>query len=507
MIQVKSQGHQFEREIGLILALFYEEPQIAYVSEWKAAEGLCISLVLEERESGVYARGELLTGERRIQKETERIYTVFEEKEQRKVAKRAVSYVLLLLLEELTGMEQGWGVLTGIRPTKLMHQLLSSGEPREAVHRRLQQDYMVRPYKIELLQQIIDRQLRVVPDFYEIDRELSVYIGIPFCPTKCAYCTFPAYAIRSHTASVNPFLEGLHYEIERLGEWLTERDMRITSIYFGGGTPTSITADDMDQLFQTMNRTFPHMDRVRELTVEAGRPDTITPEKLDVMKRWEVDRISINPQSFTQETLQAIGRHHTVEETIEKYHLAMEMGLTNINMDLIIGLPNEGMREWEHSLREVEKLMPASLTVHTLSFKRASEMTQNKERYQVASREEVSQMMELATTWTRAHGYDPYYLYRQKNILGNLENVGYARTGQESIYNIMIMEEAQTILGLGCGAVSKLMAPGSGKLTRWPNPKDPRTYNETYRKLTEEKIRDLDQVYGFAAQESSGARV
>ncbi|MFD2369822.1 coproporphyrinogen III oxidase [Brevibacillus sp. GCM10020057] len=495
MIQVSCVGHAFERELSLILALFYEDPQLIFTSEWTEEPGLRLRLELARREDGVLATGELYDGVRRIRHQVGREYVSREEKAMRKTAKQALCYALLLLLEEYTGIEQGWGILTGIRPTKLLHQLNVANVPREEAHRRLQEDVILRPYKLQLLQEIVDRQLRVVPDLYRIDQELSVYIGIPFCPTKCAYCTFPAYAIRSHTASVNPFLEGLHYEMEQIGKWLADNDQRITSIYFGGGTPTSITAEDMDRLFQTMYRTFPHMDDVRELTVEAGRPDTITRDKLVVMKRWGVDRISINPQSFTQETLQAIGRHHTVEETIEKYHLAMEMGLTNINMDLIIGLPNEGVAELAHSLGEIEKLMPASLTVHTLSFKRASEMTQNKERYKVASRDEIGKMMELASQWTRAHGYDPYYLYRQKNILGNLENVGYSKPGQESIYNIMIMEEVQTILGLGCGAVSKLMAPGSGKLTRWANPKDPKTYNETYRVLVEEKLRDLDAVY------------
>ncbi|MFY0543395.1 coproporphyrinogen III oxidase [Brevibacillus sp. H7] len=495
MIQVKCEGHSFEREIGLILALFYEDPEIAYVQEWNNPDDIRLVLTISEQSDGVHARGELLSNGQKMTYSYVRPFVGRDEKAMRKTAKQAVSYTLLMLMEKFTGIEQGWGILTGIRPTKLLHQLLSSGKSREEAHELLIRDYMVRPYKLELLQRIVDRQLLVVPDLYQIDRELSVYIGIPFCPTKCAYCTFPAYAIRSHTASVNPFLEGLHYEIEKTGEWLKRHDMRITSIYFGGGTPTSITADDLDRLFVTLHQSFPNMDQVRELTVEAGRPDTITPEKLSVMKRWNVDRISINPQSFTQETLHAIGRHHTVEETIEKYHLAMEMGLTNINMDLIIGLPNEGLAELEHSLEAVEKLMPASLTVHTLSFKRASEMTQNKERYKVASREEIRQMMDLASRWTAQHGYLPYYLYRQKNILGNLENVGYALQGQESIYNIMIMEEVQTILGLGCGAVSKLMAPGSGKLTRWPNPKDPKTYNETYKQLVEEKLRDLDQIY------------
>lgn len=495
MIQITCVGHAFERELSLILALFYEDPQLSFVSEWTDESDLKLKLALTVKEDGVVACGELFDGARRIEHQVNRSYVSLEEKAMRKTAKQALCYALLLMLEEYTGMEQGWGILTGIRPTKLLHQMNVAGIGREEAHKRLQVEVILRPYKLSLLQDIVDRQLQVVPDLYQIDQELSVYIGIPFCPTKCAYCTFPAYAIRSHTASVNPFLEGLHYEIEQLGKWLAKNDQRITSIYFGGGTPTSITAEDMDQLFDTMYRSLPHMDGVRELTVEAGRPDTITREKLDVMKRWEVDRISINPQSFTQETLNAIGRHHTVEETIEKYHLAMEMGLTNINMDLIIGLPNEGVAELAHSLREVEKLMPASLTVHTLSFKRASEMTQNKERYKVASRDEISKMMEMASEWTAANGYDPYYLYRQKNILGNLENVGYSKPGQESIYNIMIMEEVQTILGLGCGAVSKLMAPGSGKLTRWPNPKDPKTYNDTYRTLVENKLRDLDDIY------------
>jgi len=495
MIEITCEGHAFEREISLILALFYEDPELAFVPDWTDEPGLKLKLTLLQRADGVEAGSQLYDGQRHIAHQVRRDYASRDEKAMRRTAKQAINYALLLVLEEYTGMEQGWGILTGIRPTKLLHQLLSSGISREAAHQKLQHEVVLRPYKLKLLQEIVDRQLQVVPDFYKIDRELSIYIGIPFCPTKCAYCTFPAYAIRSHTASVNPFLEGLHYEMERIGDWLTAHDQKITSIYFGGGTPTSITAEDMDQLFETMHRRFPHMDQVRELTVEAGRPDTITREKLEVMKRWEVDRISINPQSFTQETLQAIGRHHTVEETIEKYHLAMEMGLTNINMDLIIGLPNEGVAELAHSLEEVEKLMPASLTVHTLSFKRASEMTQNKDRYRVASRDEISRMMEMASEWTQANGYSPYYLYRQKNILGNLENVGYSKPDQESIYNIMIMEEVQTILGLGCGAVSKLMAPGSGKLTRWPNPKDPKTYNDTYKTLVENKLRDLDEIY------------
>ncbi|MBO8163880.1 MAG: coproporphyrinogen III oxidase [Brevibacillus sp.] len=495
MIEIKSSGHLFERDIIHILALFFEDPETVFVEEWQHPDALRIELLLTRQESGTAATGTLSHGAYHDEFRYFRPFPVRGEEAERKTAKQAISYTLLMLLERYTGVEQGWGILTGIRPTKLYHKLLSSGMSHSDIHRHLRNDYNLRPDKLALLKEIAARQLSVVPDFYTIDRELSVYIGIPFCPTKCAYCTFPAYAIEGQKQRVSGFLEGLHYEIRAIGEWLKRHDMRITSIYFGGGTPTSITAEELDALFVTLHESFPHMDKVRELTVEAGRPDTITPEKLAVMKRWQTDRISINPQSFTDETLVAIGRHHTVAETLDTYRLARDMGVTNINMDLIIGLPGEGLAEIRHSLDQVEKLMPASLTIHTLSFKRASEMTQNKERYKVANRDEIRRMMAYAADWTREHGYQPYYLYRQKNILGNLENVGYSLAGKESIYNIMIMEEAQTILGLGCGAVSKLMAPGSGKLLRWPNPKDPKTYNETYRQLVERKLRDLDEVY------------
>lgn len=283
--------------------------------------------------------------------------------------------------------------------------------------------------------------------------------------------------------------------MRQIGAWLKEHDVPITTIYFGGGTPTSITAEEMDMLYEEMYESFPSMERVREVTVEAGRPDTITPEKLDVLKKWGIDRISINPQSYIQETLKAIGRHHTVEETIEKFKLAREMGMNNINMDLIIGLPGEGLHEFEFTLNETQKLNPESLTVHTLSFKRASEMTQNREKYKVATREEITQMMQRATDWTKKFGYVPYYLYRQKNILGNLENIGYAHPGKESIYNIMIMEEVQSIIGLGCGASSKWVHPETGKISRFANPKEPKAYNEGFEKYTEAKIEALNQLF------------
>ncbi|MFJ7952234.1 coproporphyrinogen III oxidase [Lysinibacillus sp. NPDC096418] len=419
------------------------------------------------------------------------------EREQKIRIKRALSHVFLNVLEQHTGMHQQWGILTGVRPTKLYHKFRQAGMSDSEIAEILKRDFRLSEEKVALLKEIVARQLVTIPDLDDIGKEISVYIGIPFCPTKCAYCTFPAYAIGSNRKQgrVATFLDGLHIELREMGKWLTENNMKITSIYWGGGTPTSIEAEEMDALYQTMYESFPNPETIREVTVEAGRPDTITPEKLEVLKKWGIDRISVNPQSYTDETLKAIGRHHTVQETIDKFWLARESGMNNINMDLIIGLPNEGIEEFQNSLDESAKMQPESLTVHTLSFKRASEMTRNKDKYKVADRDTVAEMMRMAQVWTKENDYVPYYLYRQKNILGNLENVGYSKPGEESIYNIVIMEEVQTILGVGCGASSKFVHPETGKITQFHNPKDPAAYILTFEEAIEKKIELLNDLY------------
>jgi oxygen-independent coproporphyrinogen III oxidase len=488
------EDERFNRMLQLIGNLFFEETEIIKVKDDAADIMINFSLVKND-----FISVSAVLNDKEGQSFTESYKKEFlpsqSEKEKFKQIKNAVAHVYLVLLQNWTGITQKWGILTGIRPTKLLHRKVQEGVPQEIAHQQLKDDYLITDEKINLMQQIVDRQLAIVPDLYDLQKEVSIYIGIPFCPTKCAYCTFPAYAINGRQGSVDSFLGGLHYEIRKIGEWLKSRGIRITTVYYGGGTPTSITAEEMDMLYEEMYTSFPDVEDIREITVEAGRPDTITPEKLEVLKKWKIDRISINPQSYTQETLKAIGRHHTVKETIDKYHLAREMGMNNINMDLIIGLPGEGMAEFTHSLAETEKLMPESVTVHTLSFKRASEMTKNKDKYKVADRNEVEQMMNLATEWTNSHGYVPYYLYRQKNILGNLENVGYAFPNQESIYNIMIMEEQQTIIGLGCGAASKFIDPKTGKITQFANPKDPKTYNESFEEYADKKIKILEELF------------
>lgn len=486
---------RFLRPLTLIANLFFEETKV-YMFEHKDVPDLTVTFSLKLSDV-IETAATLTNGQGQVFKAdfSKQILTGLSEKEMNQQIKNSVSYVYLSVLQSYTGMTQKWGILTGVRPTKLLHKMLFEGMGKEEAHQKLKAEYLITDEKIQLMQSIIDRQLAVIPDLYELGNEVSIYIGIPFCPTKCAYCTFPAYAINGRQGSVNSFLGGLHFEMKKIGEWLKARDVKITTVYFGGGTPTSITAEEMDMLYEEMYKSFPDVKSIREVTVEAGRPDTITSEKLMVLKKWNIDRISINPQSYIQETLKAIGRHHTVEETIEKFKLAREMDMNNINMDLIIGLPGEGIKAFSHTLQETKKLMPESLTVHTLSFKRASEMTKNKEKYKVADRSEIEQMMGLAEDWTRNHQYSPYYLYRQKNILGNLENVGYALPNQESIYNIMIMEEQQTIIGLGCGAASKFIDPTNGKIIHFANPKDPKTYNESYEKYTKDKINILEELF------------
>ncbi|SIT90834.1 coproporphyrinogen III oxidase [Edaphobacillus lindanitolerans] len=497
-IDIEQQFEQdWVRMFQNIANLFFEETEMTLGGSASDESAVRVSFAWEEDAGTLRGRADLRDGADTFSSDyREEAVHSGDPKDGKRQLKRVLSHVFLDVLEQSTGIIQPWGILTGMRPTKLYHKMRREGLSHDEISERLVTEYRISPEKIELMKRIVDRQLKMIPDLDRIGEEVSVYIGIPFCPTKCAYCTFPAYAIPRRGNRVQSFLDGLHVEIEEIGAWLKERGVKVTSVYFGGGTPTSIEAHEMDALYEKLFAFFPDIREVREITVEAGRPDTITPEKINVLKKWDIDRISVNPQSYTDETLKAIGRFHTVQETIDKFHLSRDMGMNNINMDLIIGLPNEGTEEFAHSLAETEKLQPESLTVHTLSFKRASEMTRNKKKYKVADRGTVVKMMNMAEDWTAGNGYVPYYLYRQKNILGNLENVGYSKPGEESIYNIVIMEEVQTIIGLGCGASSKFVHPQTGRITQFHNPKDPAAYILSYSESIDKKIEMLDGLFG-----------
>lgn len=495
---ISDESHSFKREMEIIFELFKEEEdQLHFVDQLNdkqhIADGLVkITYEIVENTASIQLKATVNQKEYYYSYKST-LHNINDDKNRQKRIKQGVSHVWVELLEELTGKVHDWGILTGIRPTKLYHKFYQQLSKHE-LEKKFSEEYLLKPEKIRLLHQIVERQLKVLPDLHQLDQELSIYIGIPFCPTKCAYCTFPAYSIKGKTGTVEEFLNALHLEIEAVGRWLKENQRKVTTIYFGGGTPTSIEAEQLDLLFESLNEWI-NLDQVREITVEAGRPDTITTDKINVLKKWKVDRISINPQTFTQETLDIIGRHHTVEETLEKFKLARRMDINNINMDLIIGLPSERLPEFEDSLEKIEQLMPESLTIHTMAFKKASFLTQNKKAYQITEQEEIVRMMDYATEWTSKHQYYPYYLYRQKNMLGNLENIGYALEGKESLYNILIMEEKQTILGLGSGAVSKMVTPKTNQIERVPNPKEPKVYMETIEGVITKKLKALSGIF------------
>ncbi|UOB20057.1 coproporphyrinogen III oxidase [Macrococcus armenti] len=465
-----------------ILNLYYED---AYLFEGEGANFIDINI--ESNEDMTVTTTMTVDGQVYTQ-------TANRDENDKRAMKQALGETLIEILTAHTGISQSWGTLTGIRPLKLYHKYKNAGHSDEETKAILKRDYLIHDEKLDLMEQIVKTQLKAIPDLHELQQEVSIYIGIPFCPTKCAYCTFPAYAIQVHKNDVPEFLVGLLYEIEHIAQFLTIHNIKVTSIYFGGGTPTSITADDLKLLLEAVYHHF-DMTHVREITVEAGRPDTIDQDTLNVLNEFNIDRISINPQSFTDETLKAIGRHHSVQETIDKFKMSRAHNMNNINMDLIIGLPNETRNEVMHSLEETKQLNPESLTVHTLSFKTASEMTRNKSKYPVAARDEIIYMMNLTKQFAKENDYIPYYLYRQKNILGNLENIGYSKQGEASLYNILIMEEVQTIIGLGCGASSKLIHPKTRKIENYLNPKDPKSYNKTYKDYTHQKIKKLQLLY------------
>ncbi|MHB1125448.1 MAG: coproporphyrinogen dehydrogenase HemZ [Bacillota bacterium] len=408
----------------------------------------------------------------------------------KKRAARLAVYRVLVHAEERA--PSPWGILTGIRPGKIVHRLLDRGIDAEAACLALEKSYAISGDKSRLLVEtaMVQRPYLLPPE--RACRLVSVYIGIPFCPTRCIYCSFPAYSLSGHRAYLAPFLAALSHEIVEVGSALRDGGWQVQTIYLGGGTPTSLETEQLYSLLSKINEWLISKETI-ELTVEAGRPDTISREKLKVCKEAGVNRLSINPQTMRGETLAAIGRAHTPDDIRRAMVEAREYGFPVINMDLIIGLPGEGLEDVHRTLTEVAALNPDNLTVHTLALKKASKLYQETET-SLLSTESVVEAMQIAGREARAMGMRPYYLYRQKKILGNLENTGYSLPGKECLYNIQMIEERQTIIGLGVGAGSKYINPFTGYLYGEYNPKDLKTYIERSTELTRYKIDKLDAI-------------
>lgn len=347
-----------------------------------------------------------------------------------------------------------WGSLHGIRPVKQFRKLLAQGMADKQVCSYLQQRYGISEQKLDVGLRVAKKELELLRD--QGPRDISLYVGIPFCPTRCAYCSFVSSAIGRMGKYIPDYLEALKKEMEATADIVRQLGLRVRDVYFGGGTPTTLSALQLDELLYTLSQTF-DLSAVREYTVEAGRPDTITRDKLRSLLRNGTDRISINPQTMNQRTLDAIGRRHTVEEVGRAYTLAREMGFGVINMDLIAGLPGESTDDFRYSLDTVCGLAPENITVHTMCIKRAADLRTRREELLDEGGTAVRDMLSYAYTRLERDGWQPYYLYRQKDILGDMENVGFAKPGTEGRYNIFIMEEVQTILSMGCCGVTKLV--------------------------------------------------
>ena len=382
-----------------------------------------------------------------------------------------------------------WGYLTGVRPSKIAYTLLEKGADREQILEEFTKKHLVSEKKAQLALQVAQTEKSILEKM-DYKNGYSLYIGIPFCPTTCLYCSFTSYSLAAYQSKVQPYLEALLKEMKYVSEAM--RGRRLDTVYFGGGTPTTLSAGQLDMLLTELERQF-DLSACRELTVEAGRPDSITYEKLCVLKAHHVDRISINPQTMNQQTLDLIGRRHTVEQIEEAFALAGKAGLDNINMDMILGLPGENKEMVQHTLEKIKALAPESLTVHSLAIKRAAALNIWREKYLDLQMDNSDEIVSMAADYAHQMGHQPYYMYRKKNMAGNFENVGYSKPGLECIYNILIMEEKQTIIAMGAGASTKIVFQNeteggqAGRIERIENVKDVTNYIQRIDEMIERK--------------------
>lgn len=389
-----------------------------------------------------------------------------------------------------------WGILRGVRPTKLVHRMLDMGMTQQDVMAALVNDYALVPEKAALVTEVGCRQRPFLHDANLRERLISIYIGIPFCPSRCVYCSFPAYSLTQWGEMVAAFLAALETELMAVGNFIRRHGLGVETVYLGGGTPSCLTAAALARLFTLINTQL-ITPATREFTVEAGRPDSLNEEKLVLMRDYGVTRLCLNPQTLNQTTLERIGRQHTVNDFLEKFKMARTAGFSNINSDLIIGLPGEDLAALVQTLELLLPLSPENITLHTLAVKRASRLKAELDEIALPGNKVTAAMHELAAERLRGAGMIPYYLYRQKNILAHLENVGYAKPGMESVYNIEMMEERQTILGLGGGAATKVVDPVSLQICAIHNPKDIRTYCQESDNLIKTKLKLIEDMHRF----------
>ena len=470
MIEIKSKKNKFTYNVYHVTKAFFPEEEIVQTVDeeqeplvWmQLPGGACFSL----------AERSLTMADRKMTPEDEQ------------TEKREVTREVYRFLSKKCDRELAWGMLTGVRPTKLVMQKLEAGLDQVQIRKFLEEEYCVTKEKAELAYEIACREKEQLGKL-NAGEGFSLYVGIPFCPSICSYCSFSSSPVGEWKDKIDAYLDALIKELKALGRMAGER--KPDTVYVGGGTPTTLEAGQLDRLLGTIRNCF-DLSELKEFTVEAGRPDSITREKLEVIRRYPVTRISVNPQTMQQKTLDVIGRKHTVQDVVDIFYMARELGFDNINMDLIAGLTGEHLSDMRHTLQQIRELSPDSLTVHSLAIKRAARLGRTEGyREQISEAEELSQMIELAAEYAKEMDLFPYYLYRQKNIAGNFENVGYAKVDKAGIYNILIMEEKQPIIALGAGGSSKLVFDQGKRIERVENVKDVTNYIDRIDEMIERK--------------------
>ena len=458
MISLLLEDMTFEQDIRELLMAFYPEEKYIYTDE-----DVFLSLLLSKDNTDYHIKtkseGNVLEFSSPLRD------TKFDTKND---LKRNIYKNLL----KLGNKELPWGTLTGIRPTKIVMEMLESDMSLEDIKKHLKEVYLVSDKRIKLCTDTAKNEFNILKKI-DYKNGYSLYIGIPFCPTRCLYCSFTSYSIAQWKKDTDTYVEALCKELLAVSKMY--KGKKLQTVYMGGGTPTSLEGYQLSKILNVVKKNF-DLSNLLELTVEAGRPDSITREKLEALKEVGVDRISINPQTMQQKTLDLIGRYHTIEDIFESYKLAREVGFENINMDFIIGLNGEILEDVIDSFTKVKSFAPESITIHSLALKRAARLNTENKR-EIMDNDLILSMINTATDTCADLGLEPYYLYRQKNMAGNLENIGFSKPGKECLYNILIMEEKQTIIACGAGTSSKIVF-GDGRIERIENVKDPKLYIE-----------------------------
>ncbi len=480
-----NKGHSFNYEMEKLARLFLPFQRITAADDKGKEKDYAVCSVYEEN-GEAYSSAKLVLNGKTAQY-TEKVIT--NNTDIKKASQLTLARQLFYCFRDITGYVPEWGILTGIRPAKLYSHLATNGG-EAAARRAFSEDYLASNNKISLCDEALNGENRIISLSGPLS--FSLYLSVPFCPTRCSYCSFVSHSIESAQDMIPLYVDYLLRELEITAKIAKQHNLKLETVYMGGGTPTTLSAKQIKTVLSSVRNNF-DMSGVREFTVEAGRPDTITQDKLDAILECGATRISINPQTLNDSVLKIIGRNHTAQETVDAFHLARSMGFGNINMDLIAGLPTDTVDSFLDTLDGIVALNPESVTVHALSMKRASTLNIHGEFPELEAGREAAIMVDSARRILTQRGILPYYMYRQSKTVGNLENVGYAKQGFEGLYNVYIMDETHTILACGASAVTKLKSYDTGDISRIFNFKYPYEYISRF----DEQIRRKEGIGEF----------